>query len=798
MQSTESYLVKQQDNQLFRQVRLLTHDNSDFNKYFLFVDCSSHRKKKDELSTIIKSGVTIDNRHFVLSERSASMCRNAELGFIDEKISKQLDEIIGLGLQFDKVSISKHVAYRGLMLSSCFCLENWIPKIIVVDDFQVTIPNQHIRFLEDEKKEYIDKTTGKKKIWNGKHVTDGYKDIDILPWDGLGLIHPDLSREIKSLIGIINESPTSWMIRGPFIKGVVHSIPYDKFWVENGITEIEDVYGQKWDSQGKYIILTKSQFKGFKFFKTFDDYLSAFRKYNHCFGIAKWNYPVEKEPRFTRTSYQTLQTLDLPYEEFKHLADYSKDLIEKIISGDKVYTNTFLGLFADNVNPQNDYMKAILKNPEMLKDPHLHKYYQGMLRKYITEMKCGKLWVKGSFKILASDLVMLMQKIAGIEANGVLTEDEFWAKSYEGVCRGQYSINRNPHIAASEALILDGKGYDRWHNHLDNVIVLNAKSIVLPRLSGADSDGDLALVSNDGYLVSGAKYHLPVLDVEDKASAKEKELTLDNIVESVLFSFSNMIGEYSNMATSYLNRTPRTEEQIQRYLDNVDYISVLNGKEIDRAKTGLSYHCPKYISKFSKPLPYFMRYASSYYARLKKFSRAQSNLNRLCFELEKWEQKLKRKKEHFKWSILLDTIIPKNDEIFEKIYDLYLEFKENQEVLRKYQYFLIHKKKFDSKSTILTQQEINDRQINWEYRYDIFRKRAASICPNKKELANYAVEICYKIFSKNVKTFAWVVAKTGMIDNIKPVDNELPIETIDGEFEYLGHNYDLVKITPTK
>jgi hypothetical protein len=792
LRKTEDYLVKQQDNQLFRQIRLITNNYSEFNDYFIFIDCSGYRKKKAELKQIIQDGITIKNQHFVLSERSASMCRQAELGFIDESISDKINEIVGMGLSLQSTIISKYYAYRGLMLSSCFCLEDWLPQIIIVDDFTVTIPNQHIRFLADaEPKEYIDRNTKEKKVWRGKEVKDGYKDLEVLAWDGCGLIHPELALEIKNKLNIINENPTSIMIRMPFVKGIVHAIDYAGFWYEHGIHQITDIYGHKWDSQGKYIILTKSQYKGFKYFSSFDEYLQQFKKYNYCIGVAKWNYSIDNEPRWTRASYQILQTLDLPYDEFKQIADYSKNVIEKVVGGDEFYTYAFLGLLADNLKPQNDYMKAILKNPEMLKDPQIHKYLSGILQKTINDMKCGKLWVKGGFKILASDLVMLMQRIAGLEAEGVLDDDEFWAKNYEGTCKGKYVINRNPHIAASESVVLRGSGYNKWYGHLDNVVMVNAKSITLARLSGADLDGDLALVSNDKLLLQGINpNNIPIVDVEDKKTAKDKEINLDNLIESIIFSFSNKIGEYSNMATTFLNRTPKTEECKQHYLDNVDYISVLNGKEIDRAKTGVEYYCPKYISKDSKPLPYFMKYASPYYMKL-KLNVFESNMNLMCWELEKWENTIKTRKKKFNYSIMIDKTIPKDEEKFIKIYDLYLKFREKMDKLRLFQFKLHKYKKLFDKLDFVSKHEIESKQINWEKHYQPFREQTKLICPNEKELANYVVEICYKMFPKNAKNFAWVVAKNGLIENIEQVNISLPIADKKGELDFLGRKFSL-------
>ena len=50
------YHIKQQDNQLFRQIRIVTNDNRSFNKWIVFVDCSSGKNHPDAIERIVKKG----------------------------------------------------------------------------------------------------------------------------------------------------------------------------------------------------------------------------------------------------------------------------------------------------------------------------------------------------------------------------------------------------------------------------------------------------------------------------------------------------------------------------------------------------------------------------------------------------------------------------------------------------------------------------------------------------------------------------------------------------------------------
>lgn len=73
---------------------------------------------------------------------------------------------------------------------------------------------------------------------------------------------------------------------------------------------------------------------------------------------------------------------------------------------------------------------------------------------------------------------------------------------------------------------------------------------------------------------------VPVIDVDDKITTEPEEFNMENRLKVTLRTMKNLIGEYSNYATAYLNRCPGTEEQKEKYRTYVDIISVLTGKSI--------------------------------------------------------------------------------------------------------------------------------------------------------------------------------------------------------------------------
>jgi hypothetical protein len=100
------FQVKQGDNMLFRQVRLITYETDKFNRFVVFVNCVGGQNKKKEMTRLIHHGFKVGKQEFVVSERSASMVRQGILSFVDRRIAKELDKRITMGITFDKCVLS--------------------------------------------------------------------------------------------------------------------------------------------------------------------------------------------------------------------------------------------------------------------------------------------------------------------------------------------------------------------------------------------------------------------------------------------------------------------------------------------------------------------------------------------------------------------------------------------------------------------------------------------------------------------------------------------------------------------
>ena len=799
--SDKRFYIKQADNPLFRQIRLITGFSGKFNPYVVFIDSAGSPKTEEYIGRLVRDGIYIDGHHFVFGERSASMTRNGIFSVVDADIFPELNKRITMDIQFDKTVLSKYYAYRGLFFSSCHCLEGWKPKVIIVPDLMLPVPQQRIKYVYDKTVEY--EKDGEVRQWTQKDIAEDVRDMEINAFDGCGIHHPDITRQVTELLHA-REPVTSILWRIPWTKGLSHSVDYESFLLERGIEYIQDIWGRWHSVHDKMLIFTESMFKGMKYFKVYGDgrdwdrYWDLFDKYQHCFGVAKWNFSFDEEPVFTRANYQILQDLDLPYNKFRMLAEDSAEWAQRIVEGDTLYTYTFLGLTADRCTPVNAYAKAILKNPEMMYERNVRKYLRESVKKYIDGMKCGKLWMQACFKFLVPDLILLMEHIGGLPLHGSLEADEFYSRDIDGAFSGEYLIERNPHICKSEHALLRAvttPDIIKYVGDLANICMVNCKSLIAPRLNGADFDGDLVLVLQNEIMQEGVHRDIPiVIDVEDKAAAMVEPDTVEGRVALTMRTMKSLIGEYSNYSSAYHNKCPRSDEQKQLYEKYVDQISVLTGKAIDQAKTGIFYKMPPHIAKMGRPLPYFMKYRKEYYAN-QKLSMAPSNMNRLCIEMEKWHKKLRwGRAPQFDYTVMLDEQVSVQVDVYEQLREVFLAYNKEMAILQAEQRRVRAYQDEDIRAQV-TKFDAQYYTVNWAYYYELYRQKCHEICPDEKMLANAAVLLQYRDYPNVDSKFMWVVAEQGLLDNIKPAEKRLlPKRDPDGSELYLGRRYSMVEV----
>jgi hypothetical protein len=159
---------------------------------------------------------------------------------------------------------------------------------------------------------------------------------------------------------------------------------------------------------------------------------------------------------------------------------------------------------------------------------------------------------------------------------------------------------------------------------------------------------------------------------------------------------------------------------------------------------------------------------------------APCTINRICWKIEE-----EFKKENFKFKESFDYNILKSEN---SSYDN-LKF---QQIEKIYKDYLKERKVLDSirHSNKISDGDMNSLKNNLCLRLD---RELSLICPNKEELCNILIDICYSKSSVN-KRFVWEMCGDVIVSNLLRKHNNLiniPIQDKNGVFEFNGLRFSM-------
>lgn len=682
----ESAPPEQHDNALFHQIMLQLHGNDfvfpqgnailtdladilfimDFTGIFDKTQLRPRDMERQEKVRFMFSweGITLDfgtgPHHYLPFERSGSMSRNARLSFIRKDFYLPVHRRVTMDLEIGLCQLSKLYAYNGLLMSSGIrvdCIGIDQPhRVIVVDNPTYTLPP--FRAI-----------TAEPNGWNGdfqiyRRVEKLMNNVSLTAFDGEGIISKRYAETVdKALCG--KHIHTSFQIRMPYIKGMLHQVDFQDFLLSSGTKTISDLWGIRHRVEDVDIILTKSQFKGYGWFqengKAWEDYWAVFRKYRHALYIT--NFSKEEPEAFTELNYQFLNTASIQAEEFRPRDlpqgwTYSpeEDSRQWLTKETELQYYNFCANKAFRLNyfqkksrvkwfeskGKEYYLgKIVRKNPLFLSEPeytrHLDKIAEGIVKRYGQ----GRLIVRGDNRFLSGDLLAFLQWLTDGKSgktgkqitffSAAVTNhfpvDSFYAPKpayhAEDVC----TILRNPHISRNEEILL--KPYTEKNNmrkyylgHLSDVIMVDTHIMAAERLGGADYDGDMVKTIADPLLNHCVQRNyefdsvnnidnIPLLMIPSPQPQIRDANDWQARYETVKATFSSRVGQISNAA---LDRSiiayneNSTAEERERYRQEVEMLAILTGLEIDSAKSGIKPDLSEYLSKPSVSRSPFLKY----------------------------------------------------------------------------------------------------------------------------------------------------------------------------------------------
>jgi hypothetical protein len=511
------YLIAQGNSPLFDQIERIRGRKVRHIGEIILVVAKKNPKQEKDLRKLLTEGFGYNGTRYVRFGKSASQGKDGITAFVCENIYDELYTVTQMDIPVAECVISKYEAQRCLVFSSCTLLEDYMPNIVIIGEYEKTLKNQMIKYVVQREREFTDKETGEKRKYNAKEIEEGVRDIKLSPFDGCGCHEREFMTAVSRRLGLDYEVAGT-QVRLPFVKGYSVYVPFREILREWGYEYITDIYGHKHHIDNVDCIWNISMFKGHKLFKekygnnAWTEYLNTVKKYRFKLGISKYSHHIKNLNKYTRMNFQYLQCLDLWNEKFVDcfekkdianydildsgndgkiikMAKYTSSLFERIIKGDKFYTYKFMGINdTDGYETESKYLEAALVNDIMLKDPAVKSFIYRKLKKSIEEAKVGKIYCSGFYHTGVGDMIGYLQYAVGEEPVGCLKAHELYSGNFD--C-GDIVSFRSPLVDPSEInkiKIVRNEIINRWFGYFNgqDIVMFNMYDISAPQQGGAD------------------------------------------------------------------------------------------------------------------------------------------------------------------------------------------------------------------------------------------------------------------------------------------------------------------------
>jgi hypothetical protein len=548
-----------------------------------------HADDKQVYKEISKNGFIVNGIEYGRLSSGAGQSRRNIASFVDVRIKEELEKKLNCGLKVKKINVAKYNAYFGLYMSATYPVDT--PRVCLIDDYEEAVLPKRVDWIKDV--EGVD-VNGKKTF---KRVIEEDKDFDFVPnmWDGQGLISPTFAAKWQENLEL-DYLPSQFGIRSSFIKGMLVTFDFHKYAKEEAKTEkIIDYYGEEWNINDIDVLLSVSQFKMYKYYSSWEEFVQLQEHHGLSWGVTKVNPKFDKE--MSLTNYQYLQCLNLDKGKLEELMKPTVDWIEKICSGDKLYTLLFL-MGAGNKNEtiadifdktNNDIVQAVLYNEDLLKDPYIRRKIYDSISSKIDAAKIGRLWVNGNYQAMVSDPYGQAQFAFKQPVTGLLEEFNHYSTFWLDREITQVDACRSPMVDFHEHNVLDLVQTDemeKWYKYIKSGIIYNVWGVDTIRHSDSDWDYDIVFTTDNQVMLDNIVPDKNVITY-DKSSAPSQTLTPSNILKTDLRSFDSKVGAITNYSTTFISMLANFKPGSREHDELLDRIKLLRryiGDSIDQAK----------------------------------------------------------------------------------------------------------------------------------------------------------------------------------------------------------------------
>lgn len=824
----DSAVTRKKIKQLYNKL-----DEVQFKQDYLFLIID---KEKDYWRAC--SGFKVNGVEYVRLLGTTGGVKNSTIVFISKRLSHDIKERIDNGRDMSKMMVpAKLEAYKALACSASIPVS--APNgVLVVDDCETTF-KADIIYLDDD--------------CDGEPTMELRTDYEVTldESDGYGLMSPALAERWSQELGLGYVS-SGFNTRASFEKGMVFTFDYVDFANKvAGSYIVKDAWGNDVDVRNVELVLTTSMLKLYDSYKSCEDYLENCRKNKYTFCITK-TCP-EKLSREHTTNYQFLQVLNLDDEALDKLCEPTVSRIEDIMGYDVAKTALYLngGSMTDTsvANMLNGWVKALLIEPELIKDKYISDSIYKLIKNRIDEAKVGVLNVSGNYSIVCGDPYSLCQHMFGMEVTGILRSGEIYNQYWSDIGADRVACFRAPMSCPNNALLMhvhrsDAASY--WYRYMNACTLFNSWDCASMSLNGMDKDGDLVMLTDNEYIIGGLCDRPALTCVQRKAT--KKIVTEADSVQANIDSFGDDIGKTTNWITSMYDVQAHFEPGTKEYevlAYRIKCGQLFQQNAIDRAKGIISKPMPKewhdyravcqmedgdlralYKTIVADKKPYFMRYI--YPTLMRQYNTYMSNTRKNALRefqmdiedlLEMPADDMTEEQVSFVKSYYNHFPVGNGDCVVNRICRKFESIFDNRLLKNSYgdfDYSILKSGVSYSQSKKAAVQslykEFNKRCSDFlvatrckrdsdEYRLSIadmkreFISRCSQVCSDRFELCDIVLDVCYK--KNSSKSFAWEMCGSEIIENLLRRNGgcmHYPVRDDSGSIVYGGERFSMREI----
>ncbi|WP_459611939.1 RNA dependent RNA polymerase [Clostridium botulinum] len=785
-----------------------------------------------------QKGIYLDGQHYMFFNSSPSWIKQQCIMFIKEdgKTKIKTEMLISLtkykDSQKNNVKLSKEDARYSLGWTGAKRINN-TPKFIVVDNPK-NIVTEKCYYTKEKEASRVYTNGQLTKINYEKEVHKGEQTIENDLFDGCGVCSFKYAKTIADNLGL-KYTPCWFGVRmyGMAVKGVIINFNIHKWFEENEITHIKDIWGNLQSVKNVDMIINGSMAKWHNKFSNMEEYLEKvkdFEQHEKIEGIWKqidslWIVKhEEKLNTYTRANYQLLGNLALNKEDILDLADQTKKHYMGIYKNDYEKTMIFLGNInnEDVLDEESEHTleesltskltTVLATQPKMLDDEYVKESLRRMLQKKIEQIGYGKIYLKGNFKTAIQDPVMFMQYISNIHTKELENEEEkVIIMTDKAGCLNKYEVSvddgengdirticRHPlncFLEIKNVTVRKNKLYNKWLSHMKNCIIFNGKDCLVNICSGEDFDLDMNFVIDDEVIRNSVIEGLPIINVDDgKRKPTEGVFTTKNRVITITNSFGNLIGKLSNYgatnsafgnASNGEDTREKIKESMMEQLNNLVKLTHYQMEAIDAPKNSYVPTIPKDLKVRVKP--YYMKYIAKhkgYELHEKKQVKMPCALNQLCWDMEHFYNSIKWDfgDEDINRNIANEFIIDYKElkttedikDLVEKVEDILKEYyKQEQKIntwAKKYKEEIKKDETIENKDPLL-KTVTEKKKLGLKIKQEETKGSLEELNIKDTILASIIAYLVYIKHPNRSKNPLWVYAFEGLIKNLQKTNN---------------------------